>query len=119
MFDADTKATIPGWNARKLEQWERISSTQPGLQLVRHGEGLSTFTLVCSRDGFYDTVIIGQLPSIQMHRVREKADGGIVRALRPVVDRLKSPDKRTIDLSDVQIDAILAQWAKGKRAKTA
>ena len=47
----------------KISQWERFSTVQAGLQLVRNGRGRSTFMLVKSTDAFYEGVLIGQLPT--------------------------------------------------------
>jgi hypothetical protein len=99
---------LPQWTARKLAQYARALTRIPSLQLVRYGPDQSTFMLVCSTDDFYEGVIIGQPP-----RPQYEWRGG---ERRPVPAHRKQSDRRAIDLSDDDIDAILTRWQSGRSA---
>lgn len=114
MHEPETVAFIPAWNAKKLAQWARaLASGVTGLQLVRHGQGQSHFMLVRSTDDFYEGIVLGQLPQRQM--IFGKDDNG-EPALKPVPEKKKSPQRRSIDLSDGELDQVLARWARDESA---
>ena len=124
MFDDETRAFLPQWKKMKDAQWERFQGTIPGLQLVKSGEGQHQYMLVRSIDpkpeddepGFYEGVIVGQLPQILMkvQGPRSRIGGKSVR--RPAAEHEKPFTLRAIDLSDYEIDLILQQWEKGRSA---
>lgn len=148
MLTPEAAAEIPDWNARKLAQWENVrpevESFAPeeivsedgevqvveapppivhgirGLQLARHGEGKSTFMLTMSRGNFYESILFGQLP--QIHRVPKNPSASARRDRpehwREATEDEKPRDKKRIDLTDEQIDAVLAVWVKGITALT-
>jgi hypothetical protein len=129
VFNPAVKAEVPLWIAKKLAQWERfrpvvetgqggvpIVRGLDGLQLSRHGEDKTLFTLTYAAEGFYESVTMGQLP--QRHRVpksrhretRSEADW------RDATEEETPLFKRRIDLSDAQIEEVLACWTHGKTA---
>ena len=81
-----------------------------GLQLAQSGEAGTQLMITCStHDGaFYESIIFGQLPQI----VLEPYGSSKAPKYRPVAEDKKPLDKRGIDLSDGQIDLILALWEK-------
>lgn len=105
-------ADIAAFNAAKLSQWNAIAGSQPGLTLVRSGPYASSFMLVCSKDGFYEAVIIGQLA----HRVPRAVGRGQSRHMVDTANDQKPVDKRGIDLTDKMIADVLGRWAKGQSA---
>lgn len=105
---ADTEAFV----AKKKAQWERISSAQPGLQLVRYGKLKATFMLVKSVEGFYEGVVIGQVDNEK----RVAAQAGRRVHYRKAREDEKPVERRAVDLGDAQIDQVLAQWAAGQSA---
>lgn len=112
MFSVETTALIPAFKARKLAQWERVKDTLAGLQLAQAGEGGCEFMLTCSpHDGqFYESVVFGALPQI----VLEPYGSPARPKYRDAPEAKKPIDKRGVDLSDDQIDTILALWGKGQ-----
>jgi hypothetical protein len=114
MFSPDTAAKIPEHNARKLAQWERIKDTVHGLQLARSGEAGTEFVLTCStHDGaFYESTVFGALPQV----VLEPYGSARNPRYRDVPEARKPIDKRAIDLTDDQIDQVLALWEKKQSA---
>jgi hypothetical protein len=113
MLDADTRAKIPAWVARKDAQWQRVSEFLPGLQLIR-ARGKTQYTLICSLPGFYESIVFGQLPEV--HHV---ATGSKLNPRRrPATEAEKPFEKKAIDLTDDQIDEVLARWHDGKTALT-
>ena len=111
MLSPETEASIPDWVDRKDAQWERISGIMPGLQLVR-SRGRTQYMLACSTDGFYEGLLIGQLP--EEHYVMT---GSSLNPRRRAAEIHEKPhDRREIDLTDDQIDQILQRWAQGATA---
>jgi hypothetical protein len=117
----DHARQLPLWKARKDAQWDRIAGTMPGLQLVTTREGGNQYMLVCHRPAdeergvpeFYEGVVIGQLPLVVIERTR--LPGG--RTGRKAMAEHKKPiHKRGIDLSDEEIDQVLACWRVGRSA---
>lgn len=104
MLTPDALAQLPQWKARKAAQWERIATVLPGLQLVRYGEQQSAHMLVYSTDDLYEGVIYGRLP-----KQRVKPPRGPRPAETVIVEKL-------IDLTDEQIDAVLARWQAKRSA---
>lgn len=124
MLSPETQALIPAWNARKQAQWERIASAMPGLQLVTSGEKGSTYMLVCSQTrgpdldhdgapGFYEGVVIGRLPQLVYEFKRGRA-GQQIKVEVP--EHEKPIQKRAVDLSDDELDQVIAGWKAGKSA---
>jgi hypothetical protein len=96
---------------RKAAQWEKFAG--PGLQLVRSANN-SQWMLVCSTDGFYEGVVIGQLERKQTEtkmRARKKVSVEISNAKKAI-------ENRGIDLTDEQIEKVLDCWMSGKSAKS-
>lgn len=114
MLEPATIPTLPDWKARKDTQWNRISGTMSGLQLIRSRQSRTQYMLVCSTDAFYEGVVIGQLPE-QVIKVYGSA---LNPRQRWATEDEKPPEKRGIDLSDGEIDQVLARWAKGATAAT-
>jgi hypothetical protein len=122
------------WNRTKEAQYKRISQAMPGLQLVRtgmfvrtgmmRGKHYSTFMLVCSQTlgpdldhdgapGFYEGVIIGR----SEHAVPDHKRGLARQPITVPLPEAKKPlNKRAVDLSDAQIDQIIAGWREGRSA---
>lgn len=98
--------------AQKVSQWEKISTAQPGLQIVRNGRGKSTFMLVKSTDTFYEGVLIGQLPTEK----RAADQVGRRTHYRAAREDEKDIKHRAIDLDDDQINQVLERWGRGKSA---
>lgn len=113
MLDSETAGLIPAWNDKKLAQWERIREALPGLQLARAQEGRAQFMLTCSaHDGsFYESIVFGQLPQVVKVPVKLKPN-----AFRLAKDIEKPRNKRSIDLSDAQLDAVISSWIAGQSA---
>ena len=114
MFSDDTKAKIPAHRTKKLAQWERVKDTVPGLQMAQAGEAGTEFTLTCSaHDGsFYESIVFGALPQIVLRATGPRK----FPVYKDVPEAEKPLDKRGVDLSDDQIDAILALWEKKQSA---
>ena len=112
--DADTAVDIDIWNRIKLAQWERVANTQEGLQLVRYGNRRSIFWIVKSVPGFYEAVVLGQLPIRQkvVNQVGSRAHR------REALEHEKPLGCRSIDLVDDQVQKVLDCWASGKSALT-
>lgn len=101
---------IEAFKADKRAQWERIAGTMPGLQFVVSGERGTQFMIVCSTPEFYEGVVIGQLPQVMMETIGTPASF----RRRAMPNDKKPLDKRSVDLTDEQIDKVLARW----KAKT-
>lgn len=122
MLSDEVAAEIEDWSARKFAQWERVAKTvDPAaagahLQLARHGQEKSTFMLVFSSDDFYEAVVFGQLP--QVHKVPKNPKRPVTRQSdwREAAEHEKPRAKRRIDLSDGEIDQVLAKWRGGVTA---
>ena len=121
LIDEELRTESPeDFSARKLAQWERIQGRTAqdhpdhveGIQFARAGEQRTQFMLTCStHDGvFYESVVFGQFP----HRVREAYGSKQKPRYREADDAKKPVDKRGIDLSDAEIDQVLARWAQRK-----
>lgn len=104
---------IAAFRARKRAQWDRIAGTLPGLGMVQAGEQRTQFALVYAGHGREEQVIYGQLP----HTVIEHQGTGPFRRRAAVPDARKPIEKRAIDLSDDEIDAVLAAWRNGAAAR--
>lgn len=104
MLTHDARAQIPLWKARKAAQWERIAGNLPGLQLVRYGEMGSSCMLTYSVEGFYESILIGRLPQ----QIKRPARGP--RPAETVIT------ETLIDLTDDQIDVVLACWQQKRSA---
>lgn len=107
--DADN---IAAFKARKTAQWERVAGTMPGLQFVSSGERGTQFMIVRSTDDFYEGVVIGQLP----HVVMETYGPPSSPRRRAMPNDKKPLDRRDVDLTDEQIDKVLARWRDGQSA---
>lgn len=107
--DADN---ISAFKARKTAQWERVAGSMPGLQFVSSGERGTQFMIVRSTDDFYEGVVIGQLPHVVMETYGPPANP----RRRAMPNDKKPLDKRDIDLTDDQIDKVLACWRNEQSA---
>jgi hypothetical protein len=134
MFTAEVVAEIPAWNARKLAQWANVAptvehGTNPDgstkaivhglehLSLIRSGEGQTCFMLNWGTDdGFYESVIIGQLPQIHKVPKNPKKPAVLESDWRPAAPAEIPRAKLRIDLTDDQIDSVIAAWSRNKTA---
>lgn len=114
MIDPTILTGLPEFAALKRTQWARIEGAIPGLQFVVSGERQSQFMVIHSTDDHYEGVVIGQLPQVVMVVTGPPA----ARRRVPLPDSKKPLDKRTIDLSDSEIDAVLDCWRRGRSAMT-
>ena len=114
MFSPETAALIPAHKAKKTAQWERAKDRIPGLQLAQSGEAGTEFVITCStHDGaFYESIVFGALPQIVLRASGPRRNP----TYRDVPDAEKPLDKRAVDLSDAQIDQVLALWEKKQSA---
>lgn len=112
MLEEKALAGIDEFKARKQAQWKKVADKLPGLQLAQSGERGSQFMLICSTDHFYEGVILGQLP----HVVMENYGPPVRPRRRAVPDERKPIERRSIDLTDAQIDQILSLWRSGTSA---
>lgn len=118
MFLPETKAEVPIWNERKLAQWARMRSTNlleaTRLHLIRSGEAQTQFMVRYDPEGFCEAILIGQLP--QMHEISKLKNRRPEKPedVRQATDDEKPGFKRRIDLTDDQIDAVLARWARNE-----
>ena len=121
MLDSETLTFLPAWKTTKDAQWERFQGAIPGLQLVKSGDFQSDYMLVCSIDetedapGFYEGVIIGQLPQVMTEATGPRSRIGGKAARRPVPEHRKPMHKRAIDLSDEEMTEMIG--AVGGRAE--
>lgn len=112
MLSEATLAEVPEFIAKKQAQWQRIAGGLPGLQLIVFGERRSSFAIAISTEDVEEQVIIGQLP----HVILRPANGRRGAALVDIPNDDKPIDRRRIDLSDNQIDAIIGRWSYGQSA---
>lgn len=113
MAEDDRTIDLEDWRAIKTAQFERFAPTQPGLQLINYGTNQSIFMLVKSVPGFYEGVIIGQIP--QRDRMTTEQVGRRVhhRKMRP--DEMP-PERQPVDMIDSQVSKILERWAENQSA---
>lgn len=107
MLEIDSPAEIEAFKARKLAQWQRVAGA--GLQMVQSGERGTQFVIV-GPDG--ERVIYGQLA----HAVAKWVGTGPHRKLEPVSNDRKPLERRSIDLDDTALDAVIAAWTAGRTA---
>lgn len=114
MFSPEILTLIPQWKVKKQAQWDRIKDSLHGLQLATSGEQGTQFTLVCSPhdESFYEGVVFGQLPQIALKPYGSRLNP----RFKDMKDEEKPLEKRAIDLTNEQIDAILAKWASKESA---
>jgi len=122
MFNTETIGQISAFKAKKQAQWERVAPvvvTDEGkpklvgmpLQLVTFGDRGSKFMLTYSAPHFYESIIFGQLPEV----VLEAGPRGMLVA---IPESQKPLESRGIDLSDGELDAVLAAWVQRRSALT-
>ena len=104
MLDEAILKEVAPFIDRKTVQWGKFSNALPHLQLIQAGDH-AQFMLVYSTEEFYEGIVIGQLPRIQI------AGKG-----RIVPEAQRRAENQRIDLSDDQIDAVLVYWEDGKSA---
>lgn len=104
---------IAAWKLAKATQFERALEAHPGLTLVRYGKAGLIYMLVKSTDTFYEGVVFGQPPM----RVPVVERAGRRAHTRDALEHEKPVEKRAVDLSDSEIDQILALWAQEKTAR--
>ena len=103
---------VAAFKARKIAQWQRVAGSMPGLQLVVSGERGTQFMIVRSTDDFYEGVVVGQLP----HVVMETYGPPSSPRRRAMPNEKKPLDRRDVDLTDEQIDKVIARWRDGQSA---
>lgn len=105
-------AKVEAFREHKRAQWDRIAGSMPGLQFVASGERGTQFMIVCSTPDFYEGVVIGQLAHLVMETY-----GSPAQPRRRAIPNAKKPlDRRGIDLTDEQVDAVLDRWRLGRSA---
>lgn len=114
MLEEIDREKIAAFVARKIDQCERVQSRTPGIQIIVSGEMRSQIMLVTSTDAMYEGVVVGQLP----HVVVERTTGGKNVGRRFAPEHKKPFEARAIDLTDEQVDAIVAAWVSGRSALT-
>jgi len=114
MIEVNDPVAIAAFVARKRAQWERISSRMHGLQMIQSGERGTQFMLVISETGRYEGVVFGQMG----HVVVERTTAGKSVGRRFMPSNRKPEHLRDIDLTDAEINAVLAAWAAGRSALT-
>lgn len=107
-------ADLAAYKARKVAQWERVASAIPGLQMIQSGDRGTSFTIGWSSGDDFEGVIFGQLPHV--HLVLTGSPRNPVR--RDAANDAKPIEKRAIDLTDEQIDAVIDAWRRGWSALT-
>jgi len=110
-YSPETRAEYPEFIKRKAAQWARITEAIPGLQAARTGD---QFMLTYSPhdESTYESVIFGQLPQV----VQEAYGSRLNPMYRDVANDKKSFEDKRIDLSDAELDQVVAQWKAGKSA---
>lgn len=84
-----------------------------GAQIIQAGEQGTQFTMATEIDGVHEAVIFGQWPHLVM-----KTGGSPKNPVkRTALDAEKPIEKRSIDMTDEQIRAVLAAWNAGQSAK--
>ena len=114
MLEEIDRGAIEAFVARKLAQCHAVANRTPGLQIIASCERRSQIMLVISTEDRYEGVVVGQLPHVVIER--ETAGRSVGRRLAP--DHKKPFDKRRIDLSDADVEAIIAAWIAGRSALT-
>lgn len=114
MFTNEVRSEVYGWNERKLGQFQRmaaIPALQPYLHLTRSGEKQTQFMVRFETPEFCESILIGQLP--QMHEISKLKNRRPEKPedVRQATEEEKPRFKQRIDLTDDQIDAVLARWA--------
>lgn len=105
---------IAEFKERKAAQWSRISDEMTGLQCVSSGAHGTQIMVVLSSETHYEGVVIGQLS----HVVMETVGSPMNPRKRHIPDDRKPLDKREIDLSDDQLDQVVARWKAGQSARS-
>jgi hypothetical protein len=99
------------FKALKKAQWNKFSTKIKGLQLIRtHAD--TSWMLVCSRDAFYEGVLIGQLE----RQLGEMKGPARARVRKEVPNAKKPVNLRGVDLTDAQISKIIKKWKAGESA---
>lgn len=114
MLEEIDRGAIEAFVARKLAQCRAVANRTPGLQIIVSGERRSQIMLVISTDDRYEGVVVGQLP----HVVVERTTGGKNVGRRFAPEHKKPFEARAVDLTDEQVDAIVAAWVSGRSALT-
>lgn len=124
LLDA-AKPQVFSYNAKKQAQWDRMidaGHVNPAigihLHLAREGIGLTKWMMTWSSDPFYEGIMFGQLP--ESYRIAT----GIVRLVkgerqmefREATEAEKPLYYRGLDLTNDQIDAVLALWKQNQSA---
>lgn len=107
------------FNAKKGAQWERVIDAGhvtpvegTHLHLAREGEGQSKWMMTWSSEPFYEGVMFGQLPEsfpIATGAVR-LVKGERQTEFREATEAEKPLYYRSLDLTNDEIDAVLALW---------
>ena len=97
---------------RKVKQGQRAMQIMPDVNVITSGERHSQIMISTEVNGVYEGVTIGQLP----HQHIEASGSRKNPVRRPAPDHKKPHEKRAIDLTDADIDAILDCWKRGESA---
>jgi hypothetical protein len=112
MLIEEDAATIAAFKAAKREQGTRALHELGGGSLICAGQSGTQIMLRFERDGFAEGVVIGQMA--QVHLV---ASGSRVNPiLRDAPNDKKPIEKRAVDLTDAQVDAVIGRWLDGRSA---
>jgi hypothetical protein len=108
MLAPEVRAEIPAFTAKKAAQWERVKDALPGLQLAITGEGGNQAMLTYSPhdESFYESIIFGQLPHLWL----EEYGSSLNPMYRDADDTKKPFSHQRADMTDAQIDAVIALW---------
>ena len=119
MFEPEVAAEIPEFCARKAQQKARLEAWAAangfeGLQFARAGEQGTQYMVTCSTfDGqFYESAVYGQLPQ----RVQEAYGNPNRPRYRSVPEDKKPLTHRRFDLTDAELDQVMARWAARQSA---
>ena len=84
-----------------------------GAQIIQSGEQGTQFMMVREVAGVQEGVTFGQWP----HLVMKTSGSPRNPVKRPALDAEKPIEKRSIDMTDEQVCAVLAAWNAGQSAK--
>ncbi len=112
MLTDEAITDLAAFKARKKAQGESAMAALPGVSMVMSGERGSQFVISIASDDIAEAVCIGQLPHIHFELVGSAKNP--VRRAAP--NERKPAEKRAIDLTDDQINAVLDRWRAGQSA---
>lgn len=119
------KLQVFAYNAKKQAQWDRMidaGHVTPAegthLHLAREGESQSKWMMTWSSDAFYEGIMFGQLPESYpiATGVARLVKGERQMEFREATEAEKPLYYRGLDLTNEQIDAVLALWKQNRSA---